>query len=249
MEGPSLYLAEKQLQPFKGKKVLEVSGNSKIGIERLLNQKVGDIFSWGKHLVFQFDDFAIRVHFMLFGTFEAEIEGEWVTGDYRRTKEPRLALNFENGQIKMYNCSIKLFEDPAIKQSYDFSSSIMSEKWNSKQAFSKVKKQPDEEIADMLLDQDVFAGVGNMIKNEVLSIVKVNPKRNIKDIEDQKLKEIIEVANSFSWQFYKWRQKFELTKHLKVHRRAVCPHCGERLTREKTGKRQRWAYFCPLCQQ
>src|SRR5256885_504703 len=126
MEGPSLTLAAEQLQPFCGKVIKSVSGNTKIGKERLENREVKDIFSWGKHLVFQFDEFAMRVHFMLFGTFEADVEGKSVTGDYRRAKEPRLKLEFENGEICMYNCSIKFIESRKAKIEYDFSIDIMS---------------------------------------------------------------------------------------------------------------------------
>lgn len=248
MEGPSLFLAQEQLSPFKGKTILEVSGNSKIGIDRLKDQKVEDLFAWGKHLVFQFEDFAIRIHFLLFGTFEAEVNGVWVTGDYHRTKEPRLSLTFKNGVFKVYNGSIKVIEDKNIRQSYDFSIDIMSDNWNPQKAFNQLKSFPEEQIADVLLDQTVFSGVGNMIKNEVLSIVKVNPKTLVKDISDETLKNLIQVTKDFSWQFYLWRKEFQLRNNLKVHRKSVCPHCGEKLVREKTGKRQRWSYYCPHCQ-
>ncbi len=76
MEGPSLFLAAEQLKPFIKKKILSVTGNTKIGKEILLNKKIIDIFSWGKHLVIQFDNFALRIHFMLFGSFEAIIKGK-----------------------------------------------------------------------------------------------------------------------------------------------------------------------------
>jgi endonuclease-8 len=67
MEGPSLYLAARQLKPFRGKTVLSVSGNTKIEKERILQKKVKAIFSWGKQLIIQFDEFALRTHFLLFG--------------------------------------------------------------------------------------------------------------------------------------------------------------------------------------
>jgi len=70
MEGPSLYLAARQLKPFRGQTVLSVSGNTKIEKERILNKTVKIIFSWGKHLIIQFDEFALRTHFLLFGVFE-----------------------------------------------------------------------------------------------------------------------------------------------------------------------------------
>lgn len=84
MEGPSLALAAEQLKPFIKKKIKGITGNTKIGKERMLNQTILDIFSWGKHLVIQFDDFALRIHFMLFGSFEAIVKDKKVTGDYPR---------------------------------------------------------------------------------------------------------------------------------------------------------------------
>jgi endonuclease VIII len=249
MEGPSLYLAQEQLAAFKGKTVRVVSGNTSIDKERLLGKEVKDIFAWGKHLVFQFDEFAIRVHFLLFGTFTAHINGTSITGDYKKSREPRLSLEFDNGNINMYNCSIKLIEDKDIKGSYDFSVDIMSNQWDHNQALKNVMSYPDEEISDVLLDQTIFSGVGNIIKNEILSLVKVNPKQKIKAISKEKLIEIIAVTRSFSHQFYEWRKEFKLRVNLKIHRKTTCPHCGEKVIREKTGKRERWAYYCAKCQR
>lgn len=256
MEGPSLYLAAEQLIVFKGKVIKSVSGNSKIGIERLKGKKVLDIFSWGKHLVFQLDipespagGFALRTHFLLFGTYEAVINGKTVTGDYKRAYVPRLELKFENGDIKMFNCSVKLIEGSDVRGTYDFSVDVMSPKWNSDNALKNVLNYPKEEIADVLLDQTIFSGVGNMIKNEVLSIVKLNPKTRIENLSKKKLEEIIETAHIFSWQFYKWRKKFVLTKNLKIHRKGTCAHCGGKVVHEVTGKKKRISHFCPKCQR
>jgi len=248
MEGPSLFLASKQLIVFKGKKVKTVSGNTTIGKERLLDEKVLDVYSWGKHLVFQFEDFALRTHFLLFGTYEATVNDKTITGDYKRAYTPRLHMDFENGNIKMFNCSIKLIEDPDLKKSYDSSIDIMSPKWDPAKALKNISDYSDEEIADVLLDQTIFAGVGNIIKNEVLSLCKINPKKKVKEIASKKLKEIIETTHAFSHQFYEWRKKFVLTKNLKIYRKGTCPHCGGKITHEVTGKRKRISHYCHSCQ-
>lgn len=248
MEGPSLLLAAEQLAVFRGKTINVVSGNSKIGIDRLQGKKVEDIFSWGKHLVFQFDTFALRVHFMLFGTYEAVVEGKAVTGDYRRAREPRLFLQFGNGEISLFNCSLKYIETAEARATYDFSRDILSDQWDAEQAYQSVKEQPKEEIADVLLDQEIFAGVGNIIKNEVLFLTKTNPRITVSSLSDEKIKEIIQTARTFSWQFYEWRKVFQLRAHLVIYQKGTCPVCGSKVTREKTGKRARWSYFCPACQ-
>src|SRR2546423_9142375 len=248
MEGPSLFLAQEQLQPLKGRKILRVSGNTKIGKERLIGKKVLDIFSWGKHLLFQFDEFALKVHFLLYGSFEALIKKQSVTGDYKRTRTPRLSLSFSGGTIKLFNCSVKFIEDTDLKKSYDFKSDIMSSEWNEKEALKKMNEYSGEEIGDVLLDQDIFSGVGNIIKNEVLFLTRTNPKTHIQDLTKKKRKQIVGEAQAFSRQFYEWRKVFQLRAHLLIYRKGECPVCHEKIIREKTGKRKRWSYYCPAHQ-
>lgn len=251
MEGPSLYLAVEQLKPFSGKKVLSVAGNSKAGKERMDGKKVEDIFSWGKHLVFQFDTFALRIHFLLWGSFEATIEGKSVTGDYKKSKgaDPRLAFEFKNGHIEMYSCSVKFLEEKDAKVLYDFSTDVMSDTWNEKAAIKKLSALPNSEIADVLLDQNIFTGVGNIIKNEVLFITRIHPKEKVGKLSNAQIKAVTKEAHDFSHQFYKWRKGFVLKKNLLIYRKSACPNCGGKVKREKTGATQRWSFYCPTCQK
>ena len=242
-------MAARQLQPFRHKTVLSVSGNSKIEQERFLNKKVKNIFSWGKHLIIQFDDFALRTHFLLFGAFEATVNNTTLTGDYKRAYMPRLQLDFENGNIKLFNCSVKFLETANAKASYDFAIDIMSPKWDSEKAFDSISSKPDVEIADMLLDQEIFAGVGNIIKNEVLWRVRIHPETKVKDLTSSELKNLIAETKKFSLLFYKWRKVFLLRKHLDIYQKSICPRCGANVKREKTGKRNRISHFCPVCQR
>ena len=129
MEGPSLYLAAEQLRPFVGRRIIRVAGNSRIGIERLHRQRVEDVFAWGKHLVFQFPRFALRIHFLLWGTFAATVKGRSVTGDYRRTGPPRLVLTFTNGEITIWSASLRYVESASARDDYDFSADVMSDDW------------------------------------------------------------------------------------------------------------------------
>jgi endonuclease-8 len=248
MEGPSLYLAAKQLKPFRGKTVLSVSGNSKIEKERIPNKKVKAIFSWGKHLIIQFDEFALRTHFLLFGAFEAEVDHSPLTGDYQRSYTPRLQLDFDNGNIKLFNCSVKFLETGNARAGYDFTIDIMSPKWSPDKAFDSISSMPGVEIADILLDQEIFAGVGNIIKNEVLWRVRIHPATRVKDLTPSELKQLIAQTRKFSLLFYKWRKVFLLRKHLDIYQKSICPRCGANVKRKKTGKRNRISHFCPVCQ-
>src|ERR1700751_858391 len=98
-EGPSIVILKEELEPFVGKKIISVTGNAKIDIQRLLNKKITVIKSWGKHLLICFDDFYIRIHLLMFGSYRI---------NERKETAARLSMKFKNGEVNFYNCSIKL---------------------------------------------------------------------------------------------------------------------------------------------
>ena len=165
-EGPSILLVRETLLPFIGKKIKAVHGNTKIEKERLINQNIRDIKTWGKHLLICFDSFTLRIHFMMFGSYLI---------NKRKSTPLRLSMEFKKEEINFYTCSIQFLED-TLDQIYDFSADVLNDSWNPRKAALKLKKIPDLNVCDALLDQHIFSGVGNIIKNEVLFRIKVHPK-------------------------------------------------------------------------
>jgi endonuclease-8 len=249
MEGPSIYLAAEQLRPFVGRRVTRVSGNSTIGITRIHRERVEDIFAWGKQLIFQFGTFALRVHFLLWGTFAATVKGQSVTGDYRRTSPPRLVLTFANGEITIWSSSLRYLETASARDDYDFSADVMSDAWAPRAAMRKVRCYPDTAIADVLLDQSIFAGVGNIIKNEVLFRTRVSPFTLVRDLSSRRLRAITDDARLFSFRFLELRRTFSLRKNLDVYGKSTCPRCGRKIRRRVHGARQRRSFYCAFCQK
>lgn len=125
----------------------------------------------------------------------------------------------------------------------------MSSEWDAKKAFRALKKHPENEIGDVLLDQTIFSGVGNIIKNEVLFLVKKKPTVLIKQMSTHLLQKIIKTTQAYSLQFYEWKKEFILKKNYKIYRKKICPLCGEKICRKKTGKRERVSFFCTNCQK
>jgi endonuclease-8 len=249
VEGPSIRLAAEQLAPFAGRRVRSVAGNSRIGIERLAGKRVREIFAWGKHLVFQFDTFALRVHFLLWGTFAAELNGVSVTGDYRRAGPPRLVLTFPNGIVTIWSSSLRVIEDASARDGYDFSIDVLSDGWNPRAALARVRRQRSAQIADVLLDQSIFAGVGNIIKNEVLYRTRTNPRARVGRLSDRKLRAIVAEARLFSFRFLELRRRFALRANLEIYGRSACLRCGGKVSRLVHGVRRRRSFFCRRCQR
>ena len=239
-EGPSIVILKDEAKGLVGRRIVAVEGNTRIDKERLLGQRVVALRSWGKHFLIELPTFALRVHFMMFGSYRI---------DARKEAEPRLGLRFARGsEFNLYTCSVRFIDEP-LDAVYDWSADVMSDTWDSEAALVKVRQFPRAEIADVLLDQSIFAGVGNIIKNEVLFRTRTSPFERVGRLSDERLKAIVADARAFSFRFLELRRVFALRKHLEVYGRAVCPACGGPLRRKVHGERGRRSFFCRPCQR
>ena len=240
-EGPTIIILREEAAAFEGRKVLRVAGNTqRIDAARMRNKTIRHLCSWGKHFLISFDDFALRVHFLLFGSYRI---------DERREGPPRLSLTFDNGELNFYSSSLKYIEGD-LDAAYDWSADVMADAWDPKAARRKLRAHPQVLACDALLDQDVFAGVGNIIKNEVLHRIRVHPESTIGALSARKLGELVAQAREYSFDFYAWKKAYVLKQHYQVHTRTICPRDGQRLAfRAHLGTRKRRAFFCERCQK
>lgn len=237
-EGPSIVILKELVQPFKGKKIIKVEGNSKLDIQQIAGQTIIDFKSWGKHFLICFNDFTVRIHFMLFGSYRI---------NERKETKPRLSLQFEDGEINFYTCSVR-FINENIDDIYDYSSDVMSEMWDEKKAKNKLLKQPSALVCDALLDQNIFSGVGNIIKNEVLFRIKLHPESQIFSLPEDLLEEMIDQARMYSFDFLEWKKNYVLKKHWLAHTKKICPRCSIPFIKKYAGKTKRRTFFCNNCQ-
>ncbi|MEP6747250.1 MAG: DNA-formamidopyrimidine glycosylase family protein [Bacteroidota bacterium] len=238
-EGPSIVILKEAIARFNRKKILHVTGNAKIDLKRMEGKTIRSIRSWGKHLLIGFDGFFIRIHLLMFGTYRI---------NETKTTPLRLGLKFKNDELNFYTCAIKMIEgDP--DETYDWTADVMNDAWDEKKALKKLKSQGDELICDALLDQDIFSGVGNIIKNEILFNTFIHPESKVGEIPKAKMKELMKEAVRYSFDFLKWKKAFELKKHWLAYGKKICPRCKIKLHKEYPGKRKRRSFFCNNCQK
>ena len=238
-EGPSMVILKELVQPFKGKKVIHVSGNTKEAVEEFAGKKIIDFKTWGKHFLICFTQKTIRIHFLLFGSYRINEEKE---------SPARLHLQFAKGELNFYACSVKVIEED-IDEVYDWTADVMNDEWNPKQARAKLKQHPGMLVCDALLDQTIFAGVGNIIKNEVLFRIKVHPESEVGKLPTAKLSALIKEARNYSFDFLEWKKEYTLKKHWLAHTKKTCPRCNLPLIKKYLGKTNRRTFFCNNCQE
>jgi endonuclease-8 len=237
-EGPSIRILKEETQQFSGQQILAVSGNSSIDIQRLQGKTITSFKTWGKHFLICFDDFTVKIHLLMFGTYRI---------NDRKETTPRLSMVFANGELNFYTCSIKILEGD-INLHYNWYEDVMNKNWSPEKAKESLDKIPNQMICDAVLDQNIFSGVGNIIKNEVLYRCYIHPESMVGKIPDDKLKEIIDECSIYSFQFLEWKKKFELKSHWLAHTKSLCRRCDLPLQKKYTGVKKRRSFFCINCQ-
>ena len=168
-EGPTIVLMKEDLQKFEGEKVVSTIGNSGINNELLINKKLKEIRLYGKQTYLIFEKVSVRIHLLMFGSYEIDEQT-------KTDKSLRLGLTFKNGKALFYTCSVKLVDDDFLK-TVDWEADVMSDAWSPKNAKEKLKANPKMMVCDALMDQEIFSGVGNIIKmkffSELMFIQKV----------------------------------------------------------------------------
>lgn len=238
-EGPSIVILTEEVKAFTGKKVISASGNTKVDISCVDGEKVIAFKSWGKHFLICFKDFTIRIHLMLFGSYRI---------NERKESPPRLSLMFKDGEINFYACSVKILEGD-VNTHYNWAEDVMNDKWDPAAAKTKLLEKPDKMVCDALLEQDIFSGVGNIIKNEVLYRIHVQPEAKVGNIPSDKLDELIDEARIYSFQFLDWKKQYILKKQWLAHAKKICKRCDLPLIKKVTGVKKRRSFFCTNCQE
>jgi endonuclease-8 len=101
------------------------------------------------------------------------------------------------------------------------------------------------QLGEVLLDQRVLAGVGNIYKCEGCWSAHIDPWRPLADLEDGELRRVvIEIAA-----FMRYGVETGRTPR-SIYRRAgqPCPRCGERIASRGQGDANRTTYWCASCQ-
>jgi endonuclease VIII len=240
-EGPSLVILKELLSSFIGKKIIAARGNAKIDMERITGKKILDMRTWGKQFFIVLKDVSIRIHFLMFGSYSVDEQT-------KPDKSLRLQLNFKTGNLYFYTCAVKLIEDE-LEDLYDWEADVMSDRWDAAKARKKLKRMPNTMVCDALLDQNVFAGVGNIIKNEVLYRIRTHPETLVGSLPPRKLTHLVNEARNYSFDFLKWKKAFVLRKNWLVHTKKTCRRCDLKIIKKYCGVTNRRTFFCENCQE
>ena len=240
-EAPQIRLIAQKLQGFINLTILKATAlTDDLDLKRLEGETIKEIIVFGKQILLVLPKFTIRVHLMMFGRVKIDERNEG--------GKLRLGLKFKDSELNFYACDIHFIDEP-LDEVFDWTTDVMNPEWDAQKALSKLKNHEDELISDVLIDQEIFNGLGNKGVNEALYRTKVHPASIVGALSASKRKSIIQEAVDFSFDYFKWENDGVAKENFSVYMKKKCPVHGTALKHEKIGTSGRKCHFCEECQK
>src|SRR5690606_18941949 len=264
-ELPEVETNRKILEEKVGKKTIDkvvvyyrpIVSNDLAFEEKLQNQTIHSISRRAKYLIFNLDQYKLISHLRM--------EGKYMLNEARNPKHTHVEFYFTDGTLLSYHDTRKFGRFELIDK--DEEESFFKRK--------KLAKDPDDlelndivkniqksqkTIKEILLDQQIIGGIGNIYANEILYRAKIHPSKRGFLLEDNEIDAILKITKDVMDQavelggstidtFETLGHKGSFQDHLMVHGKKgePCIRCGTPI--EKVMLKGRGTYYCPTCQK
>jgi len=251
-------------------------------LRELIGERVGDIYvppRWrerannirgeilthvrthGKHLVLQFsNDWAIHTHAMQYGSWQIGPLGQQLRKDARFA---RLRLTLQHHDAVFFHGPVmevlSLDELAKHERFNSLGPDLLHDDFQSQSVIDTIQAQGEREIGDVILDQRVVSGIGNIYKSEGLFLATIHPQRPASEISAAELGVLFEELIPLM-QLGRRQQGWIMTlpEDLRLapwmrnwvyqRRGQPCFVCATKIEMVRQGDFQRTTYFCPHCQ-
>ena len=239
-----------------------IVGDVKSFQQQLKGKTIKKIDRYGKYLLFRLGDLTIVSHLRMEGKYRL------ITADAPREKHEHLQFIFTDGSALRYDDVRKFGRLQLVETGTErivtgikhLGPEALSPEFT-EDYFAKALKNKAKKIKNLLLDQTVVAGLGNIYVDEVLWQAKINPVAEPKDLTKQQVQDLYEAINSTIKEAIKLGgttvhsflnaegQAGGYQDRLEVYGRAGedCLRCGGKLVKIKVNGRG--TTYCPNCQR
>ncbi len=229
--------------------------------DMLRNQRINDINRYGKWLIFVLDDYYLLSHLRMEGKYNIEGKNEALN------KHEHVVFLLDDDTELRY-MDVRKFGKMHLIDKEDIKTmgpliELGLEPWDKNLTVEYLKEKYSKKrlpIKSVLLDQNIIVGIGNIYADEILFLSGINPLVKAKDLNDDKLENIIDNTKLVLEKAIKEggttirsyssvggiHGMFQ--QELNVHTREGCKcfKCGNIIKKIKVGGRG--TYYCDRCQ-
>jgi len=204
----------------------------------IAGQTIVRVHAVGKHLLIDFSGgLTLRTHMRMNGSWHIYRTGE-------RWQRPRddMRIVIETGTFVAVGFNIPVAE--FTTDTPQLGPDLLGESFDVTEAIRRVRERSSEEIGNVLLNQQVIAGIGNIWKSESLHAAGVDPFRRVADLDDATIINILTIARK------QLRASANATSRVRhsVYQGKLCRKCGTKIEYRKQGEDVRGTWWCPRCQ-
>ena len=206
----------------------------------------------GKHLLVRFDDgHVLHTHLRMTGSWHVYSSGEkW----QRPASQAKVSVTCGKRVAVCFNAPVVELLAPGAEENHPSLAGLGPDVLATPLDVDGIRRRarhrpPETPLGELLLDQRVVAGIGNIWRCEALFLEGRNPWAPVSSLADEELDALVTTASrimkesldpsSGSGRPRRW-----------VYRRTgrPCHRCGTPIVSRPQGEQARTAYWCPTCQ-
>jgi endonuclease-8 len=231
----------------------------------IVGRTIEAVSARGKHSLMTFSGgLVLRTHMRMHGSWHIYRPGErW----QRAPREMRVLVGTDAFVAVGFNVPDAELLTPRSmdrhRQLERLGPDLLDPAFDRAEALRRMREHDPEAIADVLLNQRVLAGIGNVFKSEILFMAGVHPFAATATLSLETLERIVDIAvtqlgvnvvsRSRSLAPASGRRttgSLHPSKGMWVYGRVgePCRRCGQTVRLSKTGLDARLTYWCPHCQ-
>jgi len=233
----------------------------------VIGRTIEKVESRGKWLLIYFSgDLILVTHMLMSGSWHIYRRGErWKRG----RQHMRVLVQTREFEAVAFDVPLASFHTARSLQRHTalpkLGPDILDAHFSEDDAIVRVLADPEEEIANVLLNQRVIAGMGNVFKSEVCFACKVHPFRTVASLSRAEIEDLIDTAKKMMAASALKTSGSYITTYTGARRTTgnanpaarvwvygrqgrPCRRCGAAILMRKQGTGARSTYWCPECQ-
>jgi endonuclease VIII len=233
----------------------------------IAGRTIEKVESRGKWLLISFSgDLILVTHMLMSGSWHIYRTGErWKRG----RQYMRVVIRTQNFEAVAFDVPVARFHTARSLERTTaipkLGPDLLSEQFPEDAAIARIRARGDEEIANMLLDQRVMAGLGNVFKSEVCFTCKIHPFRSVASLSNAEVECLVDTARKMMAANVLGSSGDRITTYTGARRTTgntdpaarvwvygrqgqPCRRCGTAILMRKQGSGARSTYWCPDCQ-
>jgi endonuclease VIII len=261
-EGDTIYRTATSLRRWlAGRQVTAVlTSVPGLSLDRLIGASVTSIESQGKHLLIRFSNGdTLHTHMRMTGSWHVYSAGERWRRAVRRANVvleagDRVAVCFDVPVVELLATRAERVHPALAGLGQDLLSGHDLDR-DGARTRARLRAEQWPLIGDLLLDQRVVAGIGNIYRCETLFQCRIDPWAPVDSLADADLDQLLTTAarllKASAMGSGGGRTRFEGRPDRPwVYRRAgrPCRQCGTVIKSARLGRQARTVYWCPTCQ-